>query len=171
MPNPGEDGDADERLLREEAAARRALSMALLAISTAADDCHIEEEEKSFMVMVWIYRIATTRLPSTLLLAVYRDRLGLLGRGKRVRRFTMADSPHPFLAPPSLFSEKILCLANRGGALSTMAKRKKTKFEIQLFYLPPPAAGVARHNDTITMTTQIDGIDHRRRGRDAARLT
>lgn len=83
----------------------------------------------------------------------------------------MADSPHPFLAPPSLFSEKILCLANRGGALSTMAKRKKTKFEIQLFYLPPPAAGVARHNDTITMTTQIDGIDHRRRGRDAARLT
>ena len=86
MPNPGEDGDADERLLREDAAARRALSMALLAISTAADDCHIEEEEKSFMVMVWIYRIATTRLPSTLLPAVYRARLGLIGAREREYR-------------------------------------------------------------------------------------
>ncbi len=50
----GDDGDADVRLLRAEAAARRALSMALLAISTAADDCHIDEEdeEKSFMMMI-----------------------------------------------------------------------------------------------------------------------
>jgi hypothetical protein len=50
----GGDGDADVRLLRAEAAARRALSMALLAISTAADDCHIDEEdeEKSFMMMI-----------------------------------------------------------------------------------------------------------------------
>ncbi len=51
MSIPGDDADADVRLLREVAAARRALSMALLAISTAADDCHIEEEE-SFMVTV-----------------------------------------------------------------------------------------------------------------------
>ena len=43
MPILGDDVDADVRLLREVAAARRALSMALLAISTAADDCHTEE--------------------------------------------------------------------------------------------------------------------------------
>ena len=79
----------------------------------------------------------------------------------------MADSPHPFLAPPSLFSEKILCLANRVHD----GKKKKDEIRNPTFLPPPPAAGVARHNDTITMTTQIDGIDHRRRGRDAARLT
>ncbi len=40
------------RLLRDDAAARRALSMALLAISTAAEDCHIEVEDELLMKIV-----------------------------------------------------------------------------------------------------------------------
>jgi hypothetical protein len=51
------------------------------------------------------------------------------------------------------------------GGLFAMAKRRNPTF------LPPPAPAARHIRDTITMTTQIDGIDHRRRGRDAATLT
>ena len=45
----GGEGDA-ARFMREEAAARRALAMASLAIATAAEDCPIEyRDESSFM--------------------------------------------------------------------------------------------------------------------------